>query len=363
MPTIGAARAALQVLTDLISTFPFVDDASRSVALSAILTACVRRSLRTAPLHAFTAPVAGSGKSMLVDLASVIVTGREAAVIAQGKREEEFEKRLGAMLLAGDQVIAIDNCEAPVSSEFLCSMLTQTSVRARILGRSEAPELSASAFVTATGNNLVLVGDLTRRAVLCRLDPKHERPELRRFERNPVAEVLADRGRYLVAALTILRAYHIAGMPHAPDPLGSFEVWSNWVRGALLWLDQADPVTTMDELREHDPRRDAVVAVVSQWAAIIGDRDVSVRDLIERATEQRPGRADGQAAYPKAEFIYPDFREALLMVAGDGGVINGKRLGRWLASHQGKIVDGKQIAREGLIGGVLRWRLRLEEAC
>ncbi len=360
MPTIGAARSAIQVLIDLISTFPFVDDASRSVALAAILTACVRRSLRTAPLHAFTAPVAGSGKSMLVDLASVIVTGREAGVIAQGKSEEEFEKRLGAMLLAGDQVIAIDNCEAPVSSEFLCSMLTQTSVRARILGRSEAPELPASAFVTATGNNLVLVGDLTRRAVLCRLDPKHERPELRRFDRNPVAEVLADRGRYLVAALTILRAYHIAGMPHAPDPLGSFEVWSNWVRGALLWLDQADPVTTMDELREHDPRRDAVVAVVSQWAAIIGDRDVSVRDLIERATEQRPGRSDGQTAYPKAEFIYPDFREALLMVAGDGGVINGKRLGRWLASHQGKIVDGKQIIREGLKEGVLYWHLRRE---
>lgn len=356
-PTIGAARAALQVLTDLIGTFPFVDDASRSVALSAILTACIRRSLRTAPLHAFTAPVAGSGKSMLVDLASVIVTGREAGVIAQGKTEEELEKRLGAMLLAGDQVIAIDNCEAPVSSEFLCSMLTQTSVRARILGRSEAPELPASAFVTATGNNLVLVGDLTRRAVLCRLDPKHERPELRRFDRNPVAEVHVDRGRYLVAALTILRAYRVAGMPHAPDPLGSFEAWSNWVRGALLWLDQADPVSTMEELREHDPRRDAVVAVVSQWAGIVGDRDVSVRDLIERATEQRPGPLGAATSYPKAEFIYPDFREALLMVAGDGGVINGKRLGKWLASQQDKIVDGKQIIREGVKEGVLYWRL------
>ena len=50
------ARAALSVLLQLIETFPFVGEADRAVALSAILTACVRCSLGTAPLHAFTAP-------------------------------------------------------------------------------------------------------------------------------------------------------------------------------------------------------------------------------------------------------------------------------------------------------------------
>jgi hypothetical protein len=33
-------------------------------------------------MHAFTSPVMGSGKSYLVDIASVIGTGREAAVLA-----------------------------------------------------------------------------------------------------------------------------------------------------------------------------------------------------------------------------------------------------------------------------------------
>ncbi|MGE0759584.1 MAG: hypothetical protein AB7O38_21380, partial [Pirellulaceae bacterium] len=274
-PTIDTACKALAVLMEVLGTFPFVDGASKSVALSAILTASIRRSLRTAPLHAFTAPVPGSGKSMLVDLASVIVTGREAGVIAQGKTEEELEKRLGALLLAGDQVIAIDNCEAPLSGEFLCSMLTQTSVRPRILGRSEAPEMPANAFVTATGNNLVLAGDLTRRALLCRLDPKHEQPELRQFGFNPVVRALSDRGRYLTAALTILRAYHVAGRPKPPDALGSFEDWSSWVRSALMWLDQPDPVITMGEVRRQDPERDAVVAVMTQWGSIVGYGTVS----------------------------------------------------------------------------------------
>ncbi len=214
----------------LLQGFSFVQDADRSVALSAILTACIRRSLPTAPLHAFTAPVMGSGKSKLVDIATVVASGREAAVIAQGKTEEETEKRLGAMLLAGDPVIAIDNCEAPLGGDFLCQMLTQPVVRARILGRSEAPELPANAMVTATGNNLVLIGDMARRALLCQLDPQCERPELRVFADDPVQLVQADRGKYLTAALTVLRAFQVAGLPKQCDPLGSFHDWSRRVR-------------------------------------------------------------------------------------------------------------------------------------
>lgn len=111
-PARDAAVSALAVLKELIKGFSFVNPADRSVALSAMLTACIRRSLPTAPLHAFTAPVMGSGKSKLVDVATLMASGREAAVIAQGKTERETEKRLGVLLLAGDAVIAIDNCEA-----------------------------------------------------------------------------------------------------------------------------------------------------------------------------------------------------------------------------------------------------------
>ncbi|WP_198384965.1 hypothetical protein [Roseomonas sp. KE2513] len=293
---------------------------------------------------------------MLVDLASVIASGREAGVIAQGKTEEELEKRLGALLLAGDQVIAIDNCEAPLGGEFLCSMLTQTVVRPRILGRSEAPELPANAMVTATGNNLVLVGDMTRRAVLCQLDPKEERPELRTFDTNPIAAVKADRARYLVAALTVLRAYHVAQRPNAPNPLGSFADWGNWVRGALIWVGQADPVDTIEEARDLDPKLDMLVAVLTQWSKVVGGADVSVRDLIEAATAQR-STSLGAFQHSKPEFLHPDFREALLAVAGDGGAVNSRRLGKWLASHQNRVVQGVRIMRLGLSAGIMQWRL------
>jgi putative DNA primase/helicase len=76
-------------------------------------------------MHAFTAPVAGSGKSKLVEVASIIATGHEAPVIAPGATEEELEKRLGGALLAGDTVIALDNCDAPLGGVLLCQALTR----------------------------------------------------------------------------------------------------------------------------------------------------------------------------------------------------------------------------------------------
>src|SRR5690606_20683215 len=169
-PDQATALRALAFLKDLISTFPFVTDADRSVALSGILTALIRRSLPTAPLHGFNAPTAGTGKSMLVDLASQIATARPAPVIAQGKSEEEMEKRLGAALIAGDVLIAIDNCEEPLGGELLCQTLTQTSLKVRILGKSVNAEVPSNAAVFATGNNLTLEGDMTRRAIRATLD-------------------------------------------------------------------------------------------------------------------------------------------------------------------------------------------------
>lgn len=352
-PTKDDARAALTLLCGLIGDFPFVSTVDRSVTLSAMLTAAIRRSLPTAPLHAFDAPVAGSGKSKLVDITTLISSGRLAAVIAQGRTEEELEKRLGAMLLAGEQVIAIDNCESPLGGDFLCQMLTQQVLRMRVLGHSEVPELPTAALVTATGNNLVLVGDLTRRAVLCRLDPQCERPELRRFSSDPIAILRAERARYLVAALTVLRAYHVAGRPRQVDPLGSFEDWSDWVRGALIWLGEADPVDSMEAIRADDPRLESISAVLAQWTSAFGDRTITVRQIIETASENRTALGSG-----KLEFVRPDFREVLLTVAGAAGAINSRSLGRWIAGLNGRIVGGWRVERGADCGGVATWRLR-----
>ena len=357
LPTIpmDSSRAdgmdALDMLKSLIETFSFVGEADRSVALSAVLTASVRRSLRTAPLHAFTAPVAGSGKSMLADVASMIATGREAAVIAQGKTDEETEKRLASLLLAGAGLVQIDNCELPLGGDLLCQMVTQETVSVRILGRSEVVEMPTNTTLMATGNNLVLLGDMTRRAILCRLDPGIERPELRTFHTNPMQQVREHRGELVRAALTVLRAFHNAGRPRQSNPLGSFEDWSLWVRDALIWLGESDPVGTMEFTRATDPKLEAMRSVIANWATTIGITPITARDLIEQATASDFDRMG------RRTFRHPDFREALLVVAGRGGDVNSAALGGWLKANHGRIVDGHKIVRATTLSGNNRWML------
>src|SRR5439155_7654914 len=125
-----------------------------------------------------------------------------------------MEKRLGAALLAGDVLISFDNCEAPIGGELLCQALTQSVLSIRILGKSVNVAIPVNAFFAATGNNLVIAGDMARRSVIGELDPKVERPETRTFNsEDPVVRARRDRPLYVCAALTVLRAHHVAGRP------------------------------------------------------------------------------------------------------------------------------------------------------
>lgn len=350
-PTKEDAIAALGELKRLIGTFPFVDDASRSVALSGILTALIRPSLSSAPLHGYNAPTAGSGKSLLVDVVSVIATGRETAVLAQGSTPEEFEKRLGAAFLAGDETISIDNCEQPLGGEFLCQVLTQPYVKIRLLGESKNVEVPTNTTLFATENNLRIVGDATRRAILCSLDPGVERPEHRKFDTHPLALVRTDRGKYVAAALTILRAFHVAGRPPQSLPLGSFETWS-WARDAVIWLGEADPCDTMERLRAEDPRLLTLRGILHRWDRAIGPKRVSAADLAEVGAPGPGGRA-----YEEPKSAEEDLRDALLAVAGQRSVIDTRRLGNWLGHNKYRIADDMKIVAAGLVEGIGHWQL------
>ena len=66
-PTKEQARAALDILIDLLSEFPFAMTIDRSVALAGLLTAHVRGSLPTAPVILVRADTPGTGKSYLVE--------------------------------------------------------------------------------------------------------------------------------------------------------------------------------------------------------------------------------------------------------------------------------------------------------
>jgi putative DNA primase/helicase len=159
----------------------------------------------------------------------------------------------------------------------------------------------------------------------------------------------------VLAALTVLRAFHVAGRPQQTVPLGSFEDWSLFVRDALVWLGEADPCATMERARAEDPKLEALTNVVEQWYAVLKDKIVSVKDVIDKATglDLVLNRLD----FNRREYLHPDFREALLIVAGEGGAINSRRLGKWLAANKNRVVGGKRIEPETMLNGISRWRI------
>lgn len=340
-----AAVAARETLEHLVRHFPFASAADRAVALSLLVTACSRGMLPTAPLHAVDAPEAGVGKSLLVDCAAILATGSRAAVIDYGRDATEAGKRLDAALLAGDAFIAIDNIEAPLEGAALCQTLTQAARTIRIMGTNMQAAAPCSAFVSATGNNLILRGDIVRRALVCRLDPQTDRPELRRFDQDLLVEAARQRADLVTAALTIPRAYILAGRPDAGlSPLGSFEEWSQTVRAALVWAGAADPCDTMSRTRTADPHLLATGAVFSSWRATFGEEGGTVAEAIARA----PGRLD--------------LAEALAEVCSNRGTLDARRLGNWLRQRRDSRAAGMVLRNRGTRNGSVRWAVLMDRA-
>lgn len=157
-------------------------------------------------------------------------------------------------------MLLLDNIVGELNSARLNAMPSQSEVKVRVFGGHHEVTVPCNTLVLANGNNLVLPADTVRRLMLCRLNCGMESPEERVFQRNPAAEVRADRGRYVVAALTVLHAHGAAGSPSRPQPLAGYEEWSDWVRAALVWLSQADPVDCMKETRAARPQRERPAA-------------------------------------------------------------------------------------------------------
>jgi putative DNA primase/helicase len=325
-PSVDDARIALQLLKDLLVGFPFANPVDRTVAISAIVTAVLRSAMSVAPLHLIRAHCAGTGKSHLVDVAASIATGRRCPVITAGKTLEETEKRLGSQLLAATPIVSIDNAAADLGGDMLCQVTERPLIPVRVLGKSETPELECRSMVFATGNNVSVFGDMTRRAVICNLDANVERPELRSFQFDPIHRVVADRGTFVAAAITIALAYRAAKMPEVCGPIGSYGEWSRLVRAPLIWLGDQDPAKSMELARDEDPELAAIHQLFTLWPECLSlTSPYTTKQIIEAATK------------------HSEFRELLMLQAGDAREIVSKRLGRWLTKITGRVVNGHRL--------------------
>jgi putative DNA primase/helicase len=342
-PTRQDALDALAILEDLLSEFPFVDGISKSVAYSGLITPLVRAACPVVPGHLFTAPRQGSGKSLLVDLASAIATGDAAyAILFHEHLPQELDKQIAAAVIEGRQIISLDNLMGELSSALFGQVLERLNVSVRDFGKLINIAVVNAFCGYGTGNNIAIAGDLARRILEGRIDPKLENPLDRVFKKtHPLKRVQADQGKYVAACLTIVRAYHVAGRPTPLTPLLSYDEWSRLVREALVWLGLDDPVESMHAALAEDPTNAGLANLIAAWP-----------------TAQPECTAAELVAFAK---VLPDLEAAIQAVAAarQPGGIDLDGFGKYLRSNRDKIVGAKKIVRVRLTRNkVAVWAIR-----
>jgi hypothetical protein len=279
----------------------------------------------------------------------MLAMGRAATVLNQsgdGDGEEE-RKRLMSVLMQGDPVVVIDNVDRPMGGARMCSILTQETWQDRMLGGNDQGHVSTRTLWLANGNNLEFREDMSRRAILCTMDAGVERPAERAFDVDLKLEVPRRRHELVPAALTVLRAFVVAGRPGLDKliPFGGFEDWSNLVRGALVWAGEPDPHETQADVAAVDSVREELSSLIEAWEQAIGVGVVlTAGDLVRRAAEEAasgPGR-DG------------------LMLALEAACPKGaspKKVAWYLKKVKGRIVRGRRIVALHGENNTLAYRL------
>ena len=281
---------------------------------------------------------------MLAESAAIIATGKPAPATIVSPAREELRKALTSALREGHPIINLDNVEGPLSSPELCVAVTQSVYQDRVLGETRMLRLPTDVFWTTTGNNLLFRGDLCSRALLCRIDSGLESPESRTFKILHLPEFLKiNRRQLVVAALTMLRAYHVAGRPRQQvSPWGGFDNWSASIREPLVWLRLADPCKTRAAVLADDPGREESLEGLRALHEAFAAVEFTAKEVVERC-----GSDDA-------------LKSCMLSLAAghqQAQEVDSRRLGWWLRRVRDRIVGSLRLRRSGNASGVACWRI------
>jgi hypothetical protein len=155
----ACANAKRLILTELLGDFPFVSQADVGHAVVALMQPFIRQYFKgCSPLFLVEAACPGTGKGLLTNIISIIVTGRHAESRTLPNTDDEVRKMLTSELSRGRQIIVLDNADVDgdatkIHSSALACALTAKTWTDRILGESRMISMPNNALWIMTGNN------------------------------------------------------------------------------------------------------------------------------------------------------------------------------------------------------------------
>jgi hypothetical protein len=358
-PTQADAAAALAEIRHVFAEFEHVSEADRMVPVALVLTLLARPAIvGPTPCFVFDSSTRGGGKTLQADTAALIATGRIPPPENYPEAEDELEKRLGSIAISAPAFIKWDNLSggkfgaAPIDGV----VTAQDTYAFRILGQTARVELPWRTVMATTGNNVQLCGDMSRRAIVCRVVPSVENPEsLSHTHEDLLGWCRAERVRLVRAGLTILRAWYVAGRPAlCPSWRGGFERWSEVIPNAIAYAGGADVLACRASTKgEEEPEKVALGLVLEGLARMDPNgRGLTSREILELLYPR--DRLRGEAG--------PDGYEAMregveqLVTTRQGLMPNVKAFGEKLRFHGAdRVIKGRRLRKHGGHNNVTRW--------
>ncbi|MDZ4784050.1 MAG: hypothetical protein SGJ19_27695 [Planctomycetia bacterium] len=284
-PSRDDAQAAAQELLDVVCDFHFASEAHKSGWLASVLTPFARHAFEgCVPLFMIDKNVRGAGGGLLANTIGIITTGRDMAAMPAATDDSEWRKRITSIAVEALPMVLIDNIAGRFGWPSLDAALTSTIWSDRLLKENKNAKARLQTIWYATANNVALQADTARRCLHIRIETDLERPEQRTdfVHADLKAHVRRIRGDLVRAALTILRAYFVAGCPEMQlVEWGSFEQWSRLIRGAITWLGLADPGTTRLELaKQSDVEANAAANLIHAWLRAYASASKSTAEVL-----------------------------------------------------------------------------------
>jgi hypothetical protein len=350
-PSAEQIEAAVWLLRDeWLGDFPFATKADKANALALVLTPFIRGQVELVPLAVVDGLQMGVGKNLLADCLAILVTGRPANPLPFSMDDEENRKLVTSQYRTGEELFIFDEAHR-IEGAALARSITAINYRDRILGVSQMAEFPNRITWVALGNQVNVIGDLARRVYRIALHPDEPDPQNRLASsfRHPdlKAWTREHRAELLGAALTLIRAWFVAGQPYDPraSTMGSFENWERVVGGVLQVAGVDGFLGGLDTWREEsDFVRSFWVAHLHWLHETFGGDEFLVADVRERA--------------------YNNLKDAELPpgMEDPAGKDYTRELGKAYARVVGKWTGGFRLVREGKgHNNAIKWKVERHE--
>lgn len=320
-----------------LADFPFVSPMHKAHALATAILPFVRNMIDgPTPIHVCTKRRPGEGASLLMTVLMYPALGHSVARVHPPADESEWRRTLTSVLRSDPRTLLIDNARK-LDSGALAGAITSSFISDRIVGTSLTACIPINCVWMATGIDIKMSEEITRRSVLIVLDSETPHPSLRGGFKIPELEkwVRANRIKLVAALLIIIQSWIDAGCPPSHKKLGGFESYAATISGIL----------------EH-AGIEGFLSVPSEFSYASLGLPASTEEFCRGVYVQRGG---GGGPFAAREYVELARKIGFLPLDGDAAA-----LGRLFKRIAGRKLDGFSIEPSGRRENSSLWQIAHE---